>query len=133
MEYDITLPGSIPNLLRKGSPVRHYLGDHGVVIRRDPRPPESRHGDWEVAPVGEWSDGWEDTVWMAQSCRVDELALDLTDATGRAHAAWYCFEYGPGEWDQRTYLLLYDAACNRDCDTEALRRVVLHVAGRADG
>jgi hypothetical protein len=74
---DLTLPGTIPGLLRRGSPVTQGARS-GVVVHL-----------WEV-------DGMASVAWAppddtATDCcwSVDRLALDLTDATGRAHAAWW--------------------------------------------
>jgi hypothetical protein len=73
MNNDLTLPGSIPGLLRRGSPVTHIDGSRLVVVEID--------GDNAKLPSG-WvlPSGWAFTRL---------LALDLTDATGRAHAAWW--------------------------------------------
>ena len=70
-----TLPGSIPGLLRRGSPVFYRDEESSwTVLCID--------GD-EVcaAPVGEVPLG----LWGM----CDDFTLDLTDATGRAHAAWW--------------------------------------------
>lgn len=158
----LTLPGSIPGLLRRGSPVvysargreyaatlceqrRFALGRDEIVydVHRVGVPPE-------VSPY--------DTLDVPPD-------LDLSDATGRAHAAWWTLQSGraayigsaaliwmlPGVLDEAlrtTYwgLLpaLFDPALlvhldrdderalpdgSRWVDAEALRRVVLHVAG----
>ena len=63
----LTLPGTIPGLLRRGSPVTHIDGSRLVVVELD--------GDDAKLPSG-----WAYTRL---------LDLDLTDATGRAHAAWW--------------------------------------------
>lgn len=95
----ITLPGDIPGLLRRCSPVvgnfpgaEGFRGTIGAV--EGPR------------------------VWVADSLdkhaawlMIEETALDLTDATGRAHAAWWlaekvglakpsCVRWGAGESKQ---------------------------------
>jgi hypothetical protein len=80
-----------------------------------------------------------------------DLALDLTDATGRVHAAWWAQENTPhGQvWQMhdpvcRFYVPHGFHGCvdldpndprtlpdgSRWVDAEALRRVVLHVAGQ---
>jgi hypothetical protein len=155
---NITLPGSIPGLLRRGSPalVSLHLKARAVTI----------HG---IRDGLAWfaSDGC-DTVVVAS---ISVLALDLTDATGRAHAAWWLDEYG-GRWTvlqagRRGAELLRLLECaeasrfhtreeaeqrgkvrmalaglspsdsrllpdgSRWVDAEALRRVVLHVAEAA--
>ncbi len=79
----LTLPGDIPGLLRRGSPVvlatRTYGGSvfldgaRGVVCSDGGR-------------VGTETLGGS-PVLVSTSPR--DLALDLTDATGRAHAAWW--------------------------------------------
>lgn len=72
MPSDLTLPGEIPGLLRRCSPT-----PLGIVteVRADGF---ARLGqDIESGPCGSW-----------MNPRL--LALDLTDATGRAHAAWWC-------------------------------------------
>ena len=83
-----TLPGSIPGLLRRGSPVifasedgcvpRHLWGKAATVHRIAP-------SDLGVPLVSLTVDGCEAVVIAG----LDVLALDLTDATGRAHAAWW--------------------------------------------
>ena len=83
-----TLPGSIPGLLRRGSPVviasedgcvpRHLWGKAATVHRVAP-------SDLGVPLVSLTVDGCEAVVVAG----LDVLALDLTDATGRAHAAWW--------------------------------------------
>ena len=68
----------------------------------------------------------------------DAWAIDLRVKTGRAHAAWWAMEHGPGEWDMVTYVLLYDACLNRATEDmtpdqiETLRRLVLRLAGREE-
>lgn len=83
----LTLPGTIPGLLRRGSPCRRLtLGDpvmqepvlvHAVTDRA------RWDGDDGTEPCAEIRSGPR-TWWP---CRA--LALDLTDPTGRAHAAWW--------------------------------------------
>ena len=154
----LTLPGDIPGLLRRGSP---------VVIEewRGNITSEKPDDDGEYRVCGTDNDrrnGW----WRTG------LALDLTDATGRAHAAWWPAkdrdpEDGSVTWancaDHRTcertrswmfhndgedfcrygddwcpYLAHLDPGDprrlddgSRWVDAEALRLVVLHVAGRS--
>ncbi len=134
MTDPITLPGSIPGLLRTGSVVRVHVPDmigsplFGVVL---------------VPDIGAGPRGREALVassWFpTQRIPWADLALDLTDATGRAHAAWYVAQHftanyhdfddilGPGH-----YVAVVEADDGEDMDQEeimALRRVVLHVAG----
>jgi len=78
----LTLPGSIPGLLRRGSPV--FVGR-----KREPsvvREINACRGDGNA--VGVWN-GWLNAA-------IHLIALDLTDATGRAHAAWWLMglDYG---------------------------------------
>ena len=83
----LTLPGDIPGLLRRGSPVR--LVRCGVGGSGEPWACmvwRFSCGGWRIA----WDDGgfgFEDPVspgWVA-----NHALLDLEDATGRAHAAWW--------------------------------------------
>lgn len=86
MPADVTLPGSIPGLLRRGSPVTCEAGifghTSGVVTGYPPR-----------------TTGWIDVAWdggVVSAMPPQQLALDLTDATGRAHAAWWMLAR---QWD----------------------------------
>jgi len=139
----LTLPGSIPRLLRRGSPVT-YNG-----------------GAWLVVAMGEWDNG-DEGVQIARIgehtvCPIDFTALDLSDPTGRAHAAWWLLQ-NPGFagrilsmsplgvsawWWYRSGVYMHAVTADLDpddsrllpdgsrwVDAEALRRVVLHVAGR---
>lgn len=159
---DLTLPGTIPGLLRRGSPVLDR-GVPGVYLR-------SVQGD-DFAKIGLL----HGEVGMLPLSLVE---LDLTDATGRAHAAWWldqkCDRHGTWAgaalWHVRRGDLSDDevtwgpywtsrppdlkclaAYCCRsladldpgDCreladgsywtDAEALRRVVLHLAKDGGG
>ncbi len=68
---DLTLPGTIPGLLRRGSPVIVVNAAIGVVD--------------EVTEVGVFAtDGG-----ALHAYYLDQVALDLTDPTGRIHAAWW--------------------------------------------
>lgn len=182
---DLTLPGDIPGLLRRGSPVlRHPLGSpvvpsieaalcHGVEMR--PR----RGGDGEELCVDLGGDYPAPMRWWPAA----RVSLDLTDPTGRAHAAWWLARWwqqhrasgatvyplmgtvwhrcGDTSWrlswcyTDTTWGLVVPSAPSyvevptladmagvapddphtlpdgsRWVDAEALRRVVLHVAGR---
>lgn len=154
---DLTLPGTIPGLLRRGSPVI------APVSKRVRVPGRRALVEGEHLDTG--------LVLLADGALEDasDLRLDLTDATGRAHAAWWlegqaprwrtmmagrlggemlrlleCVEthkfLGSDEREARgrVRLVLNDLDPNdprllpdgsRYVDAEALRRVVLHVAG----
>lgn len=79
---DLTLPGSIPGLLRRGSPVHGDNNMRGIVLCVSP-----------TIDVG-WADtDPEDGSWCVEDdYGTESLALDLTDATGRTHAAWWLAE-----------------------------------------
>ncbi|MHC4892469.1 MAG: hypothetical protein ACYTFV_03710 [Planctomycetota bacterium] len=69
----LTLPGAIPGLLRRSSPLRDPNdGELGVVLR-----------------VGEASFCLVGVPAGLYTYTARSLHLDLTDATGRAHAAWW--------------------------------------------
>ena len=171
MSADLTLPGTIPGLLRKCSPVNVDGRGSGVVV--------DKPGD-KVDWFRVLCDGCEDEPDAeSRSC----VHLDLTDATGRTHAAWWLagqpgaswtlssdgyrrWEIHGGErpresvsrawegigaamramrgpapaygWDAEDVPTLDDLDPDDDrrlpdgsrvVDAEALRRVVLHVAG----
>ena len=64
----------------------------------------------------------------------EDVEVLLEDATGRAHAAWWCLENVVGHRDYlepRAALLnrCANAPLSRPGDAEALRLVCLHVAG----
>jgi len=104
-------------------------GKRGSVV--DPRPPAVA-GPLAVVGVG-WA--WSEVVGTRF---LDAVALDLTDATGRAHAAWWLLMRPTADIDDARmqidqpliWHIINDAVYMRDCDAEALRLVVLHVAGR---
>lgn len=81
---DLTLPGSIPGLLRRGSPVRR--GPWAAVVTSPP----AVAPDWWTVAAGETNDPGGPS-WCED--RASAFALDLTDATGRAHAAWWVGEH----------------------------------------
>lgn len=139
IETTLTLPGSIPGLLRRGSPVLlAVVGDDGaavgargvvVMLGREGGGPRTALVAVEVGDVHATR-----TVWRL----LFDLALDLTDATGRAHAAWFAIDLFdrlfadsfrmPG--DARRALSLATAGADMTPEQiEALRLVVLHVAG----
>lgn len=78
----LTLPGDIEGLLRRGSPV--------VALGEEPDadPTVAKFTEYNGFP-GAVLGGWcleQDTHYLC------DLALDLEDATGRAHAAWWLAE-----------------------------------------
>jgi hypothetical protein len=148
-----TLPADIAGLTRPSSRVRSRLvpGCVGLVLRvRD-------DGEADVCWLGK-ADGTGDEV--EHGVPLVTLALDLADPTGRAHAAWWLLRQGGNggeagalvtlrKYGDRTHLKVvgvsgvvlatsWEDAMSwhvpglADCDLvpEALRRVVLHVAGR---
>ena len=151
MTAALTLPGTIPGLLRRGSPVRHPLGARGADI---PCVVIACHTNDRTCVVGY---PWPLNHEQADSWPLADLALDLTDATGRTHAAWWSLVNGgpsitawtaPPDAHARGMaglLPLYESSRllsdldptdprllpdgSRWVNAEALRRVVLHVAG----
>lgn len=146
---DLTLPGDIPGLLRRGSPVIYRRRQD--VVCDDPG----------------------DAVYIGSvdfRVALDMLALDLTDPTGRAHAAWWLASDVSARWSPCAFVAsagpswmvtalkgghsvtTYGARSgwravpglaglnpndprtlpdgSRWADIEALRMVCLHVAGR---
>lgn len=73
----LRFPGSVPGVLRRGSPCVHDDGDECVVLRTD------AGGAW---CSGMPRHGQNPETWW---CGFAGLSLDLTDATGRAHLAWW--------------------------------------------
>lgn len=88
---ELALPGTIPGLLRRGSPVvaarlirapGPRARSRDIVVKAGTRGVVQTAGpDASVVAF----EGIPDTLVV----RNDALALDLTDATGRAHAAWW--------------------------------------------
>lgn len=101
MNSMLTLPGTIPGLLRRGSPVLYPKADDipCVVVSMDKNSAVIGY-PWPLNH--EISDIWQ----------LHELNLDLTDATGRAHAIWWldykCDRFGAWagatNWHLRTEL-----------------------------
>jgi len=156
---DLTLPGDIPGLLRRGSTVLafRYAGETPAICLGATYTPDGNIGDWVHIVVNGHAD--------AHPAR--SVALDLTDATGRAHAAqWLGSQRGlsggmaadlrrsigsgivlsvwaPG-WSSAVWTPADVPALagldpndtrmlpdgSRWVDAEALRLVCLHVAGR---
>lgn len=141
--HDLTLPGTIPGLLRRTSPVMAW---------------EEFTAQGQSVVVSLFFGGMTALIATPDGLHEERLAalsLDLTDATGRAHAAWWLaeraggdgsqlidgtFDNGQRDIDMPDYL--WGACCtdlyphdprllpdgSRWVDAEALRRVVLHVA-----
>jgi len=80
---DLLLPGTIPGLFRRCLPVVVTRGEHldrrGVVVDVD-SDDSFAFVDLRATRNDDRAAGW---------LPLDMLALDLTDATGRAHAAWW--------------------------------------------
>ena len=86
----LTLPGTIPGLLRRGSPVVVDGGPVGGVVLDVYMPPEWTANEGRcLLDQGHSGD-----------IALDLLALDLSDATGRAHAAWRLAERHTGAVNQ---------------------------------
>jgi hypothetical protein len=135
----LTLPGTIPGLLRRGSPVilatRTYGGSvfldaaRGVVCSEGGRVATETLGG---SPV-------------LVSTGAGDLALDLSGPTGRAHAAWWladqdgdvlaeAWDLVLGEPDADPLHRINLWASGEDLDEariRSLRLVCLHVAGLA--
>lgn len=85
-----TLPGTIPGLLRRGSPVvlnREVAGFPATkrVTRRGIFMPHGPKGDEGMVC---W-DRWCGEKRAEERVFIPTISLDLTDPTGRAHAAWW--------------------------------------------
>ena len=129
-ELQTSIPGDIPGLLRRGSPV-FLLGSKGrsttPYVVTDP--PNNDGLVWIACP-GAWR--------AAQEPRIASVALDLTDPTGRAHAAWWSTarfhmitDYG--EWSAARYRLCraMEGADMTPEQIDTLARLVLRLAGRS--
>ena len=124
---DLTLPGIIPELLRRGSPCTHDDGSGRLVVLTPADQLPARMVDVADAVNG-------DVVAFSAA----HLALDLTDATGRCHAAWWLLNEAEnvtvscGVTQEEAQALLFMAMYGKpmsDDDVRALRLVCLHVAG----
>ena len=92
--------------------------------------------------VGTYPSGDLVVCWTWEGLTEDrkraDVALDLSDPTGRAHAAWWAVDYCGAEALRACGLSLLEWTGIRDCAThglnmspasiESLRRVCLHVA-----
>jgi len=126
-----TLPGDIPGLLRRGSP----------VLWRDEQTP------WTVTWIGPWPDSdttddgaialiapaAEPVIGMAVNAYAD-LVLDLSDPTGRAHAAAWAWKHPnmPANrfWDGHAVHIAQMFADMTPEQIDTLARLVLRLAGR---
>ena len=82
----LTLPGTIPGLVQMGSRVVRLDGIGG--------PPLRDHIGGPLLPSYTVVEVFDDYLWIARTreclgCEAGQVAMDLTDATGRAHAAWW--------------------------------------------
>lgn len=121
-----TLPGDIPGLLLCGSPIRTTDGQHGVVV-------ENPAGCTIVLVV---RDSADDLTLMGVEA-LTALRLNLTDPTGRAHAAWWVNERAatflwpsdPRGEDEAVMLACLGASMTPE-QIDTLARLVLRLAGR---
>ncbi len=126
----LTLPGTIPGLLRRGSPLlAHRLGGNFPGV--------TTHIKHYGNPMVYLDEG------LLVECLPEHVALDLTDPTGRAHAAWWLVagrawseledivERLTGNCDLGAWLdwfTMPDQSVSQEMIAE-LRLVCLHVAG----
>lgn len=121
-----TLPGDIPGLLLRGSPV--ILCDEAVARAVS----SVEYASDETPYVNVWGSG--------RLFHGAEVALDLTDRTGRAHAAWWVKAAARGKahlitdllgsswWNVLDYAMeSADMTCEQ---IDTLARLVLRLAGR---
>lgn len=136
-----TLPGDIPGLLRRGSPVLYTEAlIPGVVLALI----AEELGEFSDPPIlsvalfGQHviEDRCVDIAWRDRR----HITLDLTDPTGRVHAAWWVAErveaHSAGARSALTgveYRAWTDATQGRDMTAlaiDTLARLVLRLAGR---
>lgn len=111
--------GDIPGLLRVGSPARHKHGGHLIVLK----PIAGLGGmallsDFKRAPL----------------MPVADLRLDLTDPTGRIHAAWWiraAIRWPETDQDEELLTCAEKGADMTPEQIDTLARLVLRLAGRA--
>ena len=113
-----TLPGTIPGLLRRGSPV---IEDDRIAVYLG----ADHYGYHYVADL---------TPKRGCGHRIVQgpVDLDLSDPTGRAHAAWWLFttEYEPGSLSEISALHRAGSGGPMDDnDVELLRVACLEAAG----
>jgi len=73
----LRFPGSVPGVLRRGSPITLLGGSSGVVTE-----------------LGGDTDAWVARETWRDSYPISVIFLDLTDATGRVHLAWWLLYSG---------------------------------------
>lgn len=118
-----TLPGDIPGLLRRGSPVLSFGAERATI--------HAIEGEryWCALTYSDPSISVPITVFRYPP----DLALDLTDPTGRAHAAWWArdrYEQRPPdhEWDLLNFARYGGDMTPKQIDL--LAHLVLRLAGR---
>jgi len=133
-----TLPGDIPGLLRRGSPILYTEAlIPGVVLALI----AEELGEFSDPPIlsvalfGQHvvKDGCIDIVWRDRR----HLTIDLTDPTGRAHAAWWVgaridltvWPIEPGSEDEAR-MLAQGGEDLTPTQIDTLARLVLRLAGR---
>lgn len=95
-----TLPGTIPGLLRVGSPVIHWNGNRERGDSRKATIIHTWEDDGQTKFIDARMDPCDEEDWFCRSVDSSgaiprQLDLDLTNATGRAHAAWWlAAQYG---------------------------------------
>lgn len=87
----LALPATIPGLLRRGSPA---ICPWGPCLVLDPAPHEV-NDDPDVIVV--WATRASDDRSQMRWYKPRNIGLDLSDATGRAHAAWWLADQGWGD------------------------------------
>lgn len=123
-----TLPGDVPGLMRDGSILRHN-GRRAVAV-------QVTEGFVLVAHHASGAD--EEIEIEGGTVPWDLVALDLTDPTGRAHAAAWVYHHAKfcvftntasvedhGIWRKALYFAPLDAE-----EIDTLARLVLRLAGR---
>lgn len=121
-ELKNTLPGDIPELLRRGSPVLRLPGDQ----------PEWTVTDGVNALGLVWL-GRPGTFRATSEAHVCKLALDLTDATGRWHAALWATAHSNGRLTSDDLWVIQLARQTSNMTPEQideLARLVLRLAER---
>lgn len=132
IDLDKTLPGDIPGLLRRGSP----------VWWRDEETPYIVCYVWRVCDDD--SQGGENV--LAAPCTApcigledcaSNFAIDLTEKTGRVHAAWWALTHPNSVkgFNGRDAAVVEAAGAGVDMDDEetaVLKNLVLRLAGRLD-